>query len=336
MWPNHTRMLQFYVTDFVPLLPGDGRMLEIGPGHGLLAAVLLAARRTARYTGVDISPRSISYSAGAFAAAGIAADRYELVVADACAPGAALGSDDTFGAAVCCEVLEHVDDPVVLLRSLRSHIAPGTPAFVSTVANMEAEDHVFLFDDAAVLRSRHGCSRLSATLRSRSMSVARGVQHQSGWSTTTTFSRCGERAPPRSKTQLCCATPCLAPWRLWTTGFATRLNSWTDGAVRPRRSHGSPASPRRQCVPAFSGADGPCGLKWGLPPDLTLSAAGRDPHDGIMIRMTSPNAMQLAAEGRERSPPTRGPTYVRGSADRQPVACGIRFHAGTGRPDAEG
>ena len=83
MWPNHTRMLRFYVTEFVPLVRRDGRMLEIGPGHGLLASVLLGQRQDVHYVGIDISPRSISYSAAAFAAAGIAADRYELFVADA-------------------------------------------------------------------------------------------------------------------------------------------------------------------------------------------------------------------------------------------------------------
>ena len=54
---------------------------------------------------------------------------------------------------VCCEVLEHVDDPGSLLSALRAQIQPGAPAFVSTVANMEAEDHVYLFHDAQEIRS---------------------------------------------------------------------------------------------------------------------------------------------------------------------------------------
>jgi 2-polyprenyl-3-methyl-5-hydroxy-6-metoxy-1,4-benzoquinol methylase len=152
MWPNHARMLQFYVTDFVPLVPVDGRVLEIGPGHGLLAAVLLARRPDVSYVGIDISPRSISYSAAAFAAAGIADDRVALVVADANDSAARTGSGH-FDAAICCEVLEHVDEPGSLLQALRAQIAPGAPAFLSTVANMEAEDHVYLFHDAGDIRT---------------------------------------------------------------------------------------------------------------------------------------------------------------------------------------
>jgi 2-polyprenyl-3-methyl-5-hydroxy-6-metoxy-1,4-benzoquinol methylase len=151
MWPNHTRMLQFYVEHFTGAVPRDGRVLEIGPGHGLFASVMLARRADVHYLGVDISPRSVEYSAAAFAAAEIDADRCELVVADATdlqATGA-----EGFDAAICCEVLEHVDEPSRLLVGLRGQMKEHAPAFVSTVANMEAEDHVYLFHDLAHIRS---------------------------------------------------------------------------------------------------------------------------------------------------------------------------------------
>jgi 2-polyprenyl-3-methyl-5-hydroxy-6-metoxy-1,4-benzoquinol methylase len=157
MWPNHARMVQFYVTSFLPLIPADSRVLEIGPGHGLLSAVLLRERPDVRYVGVDISPRSISYSAAAFAAAGITEDRVSLVVADA-GESSGLVGDGRFGAAVCCEVLEHVDEPGSLLRAIRGQIEVGAPAFVSTVANMEAEDHVYLFHDADDIRALLGAN----------------------------------------------------------------------------------------------------------------------------------------------------------------------------------
>jgi 2-polyprenyl-3-methyl-5-hydroxy-6-metoxy-1,4-benzoquinol methylase len=63
-------------------------------------------------------------------------------------------------------VLEHVDDPASLLAALRGRVDRGAPAFVSTVANMEAEDHVYLFHDAQHIRSR------SSTPASRSMSTS--------------------------------------------------------------------------------------------------------------------------------------------------------------------
>ena len=58
-----------------------------------------------------------------------------------------------FAAAICCEVLEHVDDPGSLLSALARRVDARAPAFLSTVANMEAEDHVYLFRDLAHIRS---------------------------------------------------------------------------------------------------------------------------------------------------------------------------------------
>src|SRR5260370_27252050 len=96
MWPSHTKRLRFYGTEFVPLVRSDARVLEVGPGHGLLASVLLAQRADVRYVGIDISPRSISYSAAAFEAAGIAADQYELIVADASDPDASMNVGEQY------------------------------------------------------------------------------------------------------------------------------------------------------------------------------------------------------------------------------------------------
>ncbi len=63
-----------------------------------------------------------------------------------------LAGSGGFDALVCCEVLEHVDHPDVLSSSLSAALRPGQPGFLSTVANMEAEDHVYLFNDADEIR----------------------------------------------------------------------------------------------------------------------------------------------------------------------------------------
>jgi 2-polyprenyl-3-methyl-5-hydroxy-6-metoxy-1,4-benzoquinol methylase len=153
MWPNHTRMLRYFVDEFVPTIADGGTVLEIGPGHGLLASVLLTRRTDLSYVGVDISPRSLSYSAAAFSAAAIPDARYRLVVADATAAEAPISNGGQFAAAVCCEVLEHVDEPASLLAALATHAGAAAPVFLSTVANMEAEDHVYLFRDEHEIRA---------------------------------------------------------------------------------------------------------------------------------------------------------------------------------------
>lgn len=152
LWPNHADLLRHFVTRFVAHLAPGSRVLEVGPGHGLMAALLLDRCADSTYVGLDISASSLRHAAASLEAAGVPRDRYALHLGDV--TGDALGpiTDRPFDAAVCCEVLEHVDDPASIARGLHDAIRPGGVAFVSTVANLEAEDHVYLFDDADQIR----------------------------------------------------------------------------------------------------------------------------------------------------------------------------------------
>ena len=153
LWPNHARMIRFMTERFLPQLrPGD-RVVEVGVGHGLLSALMFDAQPDLHYVGVDISPSSLDYAGEALARIGVDRERVTMVGADAMSGDLVrLGGEDGFDALVCCEVLEHVDRPGVLAAALAAALAPGRPAFVSTVANMEAEDHVYLFSDVDDIR----------------------------------------------------------------------------------------------------------------------------------------------------------------------------------------
>jgi 2-polyprenyl-3-methyl-5-hydroxy-6-metoxy-1,4-benzoquinol methylase len=45
------------------------------------------------------------------------------------------------------EIVEHIPDPHYSLRELRRSLQPGSPAFITTVVNSNAIDHIFLFKD---------------------------------------------------------------------------------------------------------------------------------------------------------------------------------------------
>ena len=148
-WRNHARMLRFFEDDFLAVLPRRAQLGEIGAGHGLMALRALARLPSAEYDGFDLSPFAITYAQSLLAANGVGAGRARLRCADALSglpPGTGLDG------AWCCEVIEHVTDPLPLLRGLGAALAPHGRGFVTTVANVEAEDHVYLFDDAAHIR----------------------------------------------------------------------------------------------------------------------------------------------------------------------------------------
>jgi SAM-dependent methyltransferase len=149
-WVNHVRLFRFFVEEFLRPLPAQARLLELGVGHGLMAATALGRLPAARYDGIDLSPFSLAYAASLLRANGVAEGRATLRQADGTAAfPEGLGPKD---GAICCEVIEHVEDPLPLLRALREALAPDGRAFVTTVANVEAEDHIYLFTDAAHIR----------------------------------------------------------------------------------------------------------------------------------------------------------------------------------------
>jgi 2-polyprenyl-3-methyl-5-hydroxy-6-metoxy-1,4-benzoquinol methylase len=152
-WVNHTALYRYFIRGFLPRLPTGARALEIGVGHGLMALTLLRELPSSRYEGLDISPFSLSYASRLLSANGIDLGRVSLREADAARGGAGdEGRSDRRDAVICCEVLEHVEDPAVLLETVRARLAPEGRAFVTTVANVEAEDHIYRFEDQAHIR----------------------------------------------------------------------------------------------------------------------------------------------------------------------------------------
>jgi 2-polyprenyl-3-methyl-5-hydroxy-6-metoxy-1,4-benzoquinol methylase len=105
-----------------PVRPGD-RLLDIGSGQGEFA--LLAANRHP-----ELTVRGIEYSATGVERArqrasrlqlGVTFDQRDLLI------GSQLDGHDRGWAdlAVCSEVLEHVDDPALLLRNALGYLKPG-------------------------------------------------------------------------------------------------------------------------------------------------------------------------------------------------------------------
>jgi SAM-dependent methyltransferase len=101
------------------------RLLDIGSGNGELLAV--AARRwpAAELAGLELSPSAV-------VAAQVKVPTARLRVCDLLTQPEP-GPDEAGWAthAVCSEVLEHVDDPVELLRNARGWLAPGCRVVVT-------------------------------------------------------------------------------------------------------------------------------------------------------------------------------------------------------------
>lgn len=101
------------------------RILEIGSGTGAFAKELLEHYPDAEYLGLELSETGVE-AGKKQAPRGNFLQRNLLEPMDA---SQFVRFDATH--ALCCEVLEHVDDPVTLLRNAAAYVAPGCRLIVT-------------------------------------------------------------------------------------------------------------------------------------------------------------------------------------------------------------
>src|SRR5207248_1720568 len=137
LWPHHYHQSRFFDMAFVAPLQRQAavRFAEVGIGTGLYSRRLLQQVPDARGIGFDISPSSQAFTQVHLDAFGLG-NRYDVVLRDVVAepmtPCEWL---------VCVEVLEHLEDPVAFLRTLRAALLPGGRAFITAALNAPHVDH---------------------------------------------------------------------------------------------------------------------------------------------------------------------------------------------------
>lgn len=143
-WPEQSARFQFFCNHIGTQLSRGGQYLEIGGGHGLyILEAISQASRNSEFHLVDVSPSSMDLAQGI--TAGCPIDFRLLNVFD-------YAPDETFDFIAMGEVIEHVEDPMLLLNRVRELLAPGGSAFISAPANSPTIDHIYLFNSADEIR----------------------------------------------------------------------------------------------------------------------------------------------------------------------------------------
>jgi 2-polyprenyl-3-methyl-5-hydroxy-6-metoxy-1,4-benzoquinol methylase len=149
LWPHHYRQLQFFKT-FVHDMARSGaeKFVEIATGTGIYSRYALQGAQSAVGVGYDISPASCAFTERHVRKFGLG-ERYETrlqnVLEDEPEPADWL---------ISVELLEHLENPMVLLHAMRKILRPGGKAFVATALNAPNSDHIWLYRNVGEVMSQ--------------------------------------------------------------------------------------------------------------------------------------------------------------------------------------
>lgn len=141
-WHNHAYALNFYHTQYLPILPRGYTHLEVGPGHGALLHLTVKDPNHGRIVGWDVSPSSIKATQRTLDIIGVGTE-IELVCQDMFDAKAQCNAFDSI---VVSELLEHLEDPLKALRALYKALKPGGHIYINMPSNSPAPDHLYLID----------------------------------------------------------------------------------------------------------------------------------------------------------------------------------------------
>lgn len=138
IWINHIKMLRYFEDNY-DIFYGK-RYLEIGPGYGQYLIKALISCRFNEYCACDISKTSVDGCNKYLKYRGLS-DKCNVIQKDFFE----YDVHDKFDCIVMGEVLEHVEQPFLMLKKIYELLTKDGKAFISTVINAPTLDHIWLF-----------------------------------------------------------------------------------------------------------------------------------------------------------------------------------------------
>jgi SAM-dependent methyltransferase len=146
LWPNHYAMYDFFISESRKITNVNS-YLEIGPGHGLYLVESIKNFSDAIFYAIDISPVSIGISESISTHfAGTSKCRFKLKDVNHLSSG-------KYDYIVMSEVLEHLDEPRIVLGKINKLLDKDGAFFMTTCANCPAVDHVYQYHNVEHIRT---------------------------------------------------------------------------------------------------------------------------------------------------------------------------------------
>ena len=142
LWGHHYRQIEYFKTFVLPALRAQQTtdFVEVGVGTGIYSRIALEENSGICGVGYEISPLSMQFAQRHLTAYGLS-HRYSMELRDILVSP----PERRFQWVFCVEVLEHMEDPVALLRALKNLAVPGGKLFVTAALNAAHADHIYLY-----------------------------------------------------------------------------------------------------------------------------------------------------------------------------------------------
>jgi 2-polyprenyl-3-methyl-5-hydroxy-6-metoxy-1,4-benzoquinol methylase len=139
-WEHHLNIYRMFRNDFLPLIRGGDSvsLLDLGCGSGVWHLLGLKQNPNLAVTAVDISETSISLSRQMAEAAG-----YDRLINYLCADAVDFSQESRYDTAISCFLLEHLEEPQLLLQTLSDALHERSYAFITCALTAAEIDHIF-------------------------------------------------------------------------------------------------------------------------------------------------------------------------------------------------
>jgi len=146
LWIDQFKRLLFFSENIKKYLKKSGKYLEIGGGHGLyINETINNFPNLTNNDLVDISSSSLELAKGIINNSKVNYIHKNIFDFDI--------KENTYNFITMGEVLEHVEDPLSLLKKLHELLDINGVCYVTTPINAPMIDHIYLFNDASEIRN---------------------------------------------------------------------------------------------------------------------------------------------------------------------------------------
>ena len=140
LWEHHYAQYEFYKNKIVPHLPQEGFFYDVGVGTGFYSRNILRDSNL-KGIGIDMSPHSLAYTRKTIENFGFS-KRYSSLQCNFYEIQSQLKNADF----ICSiEVLEHLEDPQIMINHLYQALKPGGYGMISAAVNAPNADHIYLY-----------------------------------------------------------------------------------------------------------------------------------------------------------------------------------------------